>query len=173
MSAVIIELFPSFKIAVTCYSGASAAGFGFDTVPIFFVSAKVADGEFRVYTFLAHIDAPVDAVEKEVIITAACVGSSSCFLAVTSEDFAYGSISRGIFTMPGMVLFCTQIEFVKFRDSFFTKERKYKRALAVLATEEKPERVLRIIGGTTGSAANAQTGIDLKLFSTLRINVFN
>src|SRR5436190_21392775 len=72
---------------------------------------------------------------------------------------------------PRIILERAQVKgVVGIRAALVSKSRVIEFGSAVLLSEEKPERVLRIVRAAAEPATNAQTGIDVKSFCAVRIN---
>jgi len=140
---------------------------GHDDVIVLAVAAEVGLGVGGFRAFLALVEAPVLAVEIEMVEPAAGVRPAHGPLDVPAEHFAQERVlGAGVARIeaPGVVLRGAQVEVVELCDALVVEERILQLRDAVVGSEEQPERVLRIAAAAAESSSNAQPRVDLKPF---------
>ena len=129
--------------------------FDFDDVIVLFIAAEVRRGIVRLGTFLRLIQAPVLAVDVEVIEIAARVGLSEIALRIPRENVADKDPSGIGLERPRIVLRRPQIELLNDLGTVVAEQRVVQLAVAILLAEEQPQRVFGIAGRAAESSAHA------------------
>ena len=145
-------------------------GFDFDDVVVLFIATEIRRGIVRLGTFLRLIQAPVLAIDVEVIEIAARVGLSEVALRVPREDVTDKDPPGIGLERPRIILRRPQIELLNDLSTVFAEQRVVQLAVAILLAEEQPQRVFGIAGRAAESAAHAQAGVGLKAVAAVGID---
>lgn len=133
---------------------------GLDHVPVERVAARVGFGEVLVASLLRLVEAPVLAVDEEVVVAAARVEVAHRALRVAAEDLVDERLAAAAFVRPGKVLRAAQVELVVgaglLPAGVVAREHLgLEAAHAVGAAEEEAQRVLRVVVLAAPAAAKA------------------
>ena len=128
-------------------------------VVVVLVAAEVGLAVELLDALLGHVDAPVDAVDVEMMVAAAGVLAPHVALRVAAEDFADERVLGVAVARPGVVLLGPQIEHVELVGPFVAEQRILELRVAVVAAEIEAEGVLRIEVVAAVAAANPQADV--------------
>ncbi|OQC29734.1 MAG: hypothetical protein BWX70_01510 [Verrucomicrobia bacterium ADurb.Bin070] len=134
-----------------------------DAIPVIAVAAQIGRREIGIAAFLGLVEAPVLAVDVEMVVAAARVGHAHLALGVAREGLAHEGVEIAVLKCPRVILRGAQVDLVELGGAFAVEERETQLARAVVRAEKKAQRVLGIVDAAAERAADANSRVDVEL----------
>ena len=145
----------------------------FDGIVVLLASTDVGFGEGGFRAFLGVVEAPVNAVDVEMIKVTARADAVHGELGVAGHDVAHTDHPAIILERPRVVLHRAEVELVEALRTGRPEDGIVQLRRAVFLTEEETEGVLRIVPAPAESATDAQTAVRLEAIGVVGVKQFD
>src|SRR6266850_4919956 len=165
---------PGIDVAVCSEDGIPRCRINLDDIIILFVAPEISLAIRGFGAFAGVVEAPILAINKQVVEIATFRWLALCYLCVARELVAQRDESVIPLKAPRVVFERPEIESVEsVRSALVCEQRIFQLGCSILRAKKEAKGMLRIGGASAEAAADAQSGIDMKALRSIRVNEFN